>query len=154
MNLALTLDAEFRRVAKQEQIPMEELVSEVSRLTDCSTRQLYNYRSSKWDLPARLIPILCKRFQSQALLYALIQECDEQPVEELPEQFDLVRMVTQAVRADMSHYEHFLNAFDSNGIDANELTALRESGERIIVNLRHLEAIATADYERRKSLVK
>lgn len=149
MNIALTLDDEIKRVAKAEGISREELVNEVSRLAGCSIRQFYNYRSGKWGLPASLIPLLCKRFRSQALLYVLIQECEGREVE-VPETYDLVRLVTQAVRTDMQHYEQYLAAFDSDGIDANKLTALRATSERIVVNLRHLDAIATADYQRRQ----
>lgn len=151
MNLALTLDDEIKRVAKAEGITREELVDEVSRLAGCGIRQIYNYRSDKWALPAKLIPVLCKRFRSQALLYALVQECEGLQVE-VPDNYDLVRLVAQAIRTDMQHYDQYLQAFDSNGIDANELATLRATSERIIVNLRHLDAIAGADYERRHQL--
>lgn len=151
MNLARALDGEFKRVAKDEQISMEELVNEVAALTDCSTRQLYNYRSGKWSLPGELIPTLCKRFRSRALLDELIAGCAETPVE-VPETFDLTRLVTQTVRDDMHHYEKFLKAFEDGIVEGRELDELRESGARVVENVRKFEAIAVADFRRRQAL--
>lgn len=151
MNLPDALDREFKRVAKAEQISMEELVNELATLTNCSTRQLYNYRSGKWSLPGEMIPTLCKRFRSRALLDELIAGCEETPVD-VPEAFDLTRLVTQTVRDDMHHYEKFLNAFEDGVIEGRELEELRESGARVIDNVRKFEAIAVADFSKRQAL--
>lgn len=150
MNLPHTLDNEFKRVAKAEGIAMDELVAEVALLTQKSERQIYNYRCGKWELPSPLIPILCRRFRSRALLIALEDECRDAPVE-VPETFELTKLVSQTVRGDLHHYEKFLDAFESDGIDAQELEALKASGDRVVMNVRHFEAIATADYERRQA---
>ena len=151
MNLALTLDDEFKRVAKAEQISMDELVAECARLVDCSTRQLYNYRSGKWLLPGEMIPALCKRFKSLSLLHALAEGCQETTVE-IPEQFELSRLVSQTVREDLKHYEQFLAAFEDGVIEKVELEELRVSGQRVVQNVRYFEAIAVGDFERRSAL--
>lgn len=147
--LARVLDGEFRRVAQQEGIEMAELIADVAREIGCSTRQLYNYRSGKWPLPATAIPTLCRRFASYALLDALRDECHLEDEIAVPDSYDLTRLVAQTVRDDMRYYERFLNAFESDGIDFNELEELRASGERIIQNVRQFEAIAAADCHRR-----
>lgn len=148
MKLALTLDREFKRIAKEEQIEMVDLVVECARLIGCSPRQLYNYRSGKWPLPGDAIPALCKRFGSLALLHALADGCRETSVE-VPEQFELSRLVAQTVRDDMKHYDRFLGAFEDGVVERGELDELLASGARIIQNVRQFEAIAVADYERR-----
>jgi hypothetical protein len=148
MNLSLTLDSEFKRVAKAEQVSMDDLVNECARLVECSTRQIYNYRSGKWSLPAEMIPTLCKRFGSLALMHTLAEACRETPIE-IPEKFELTRMVAQTVRDDMRLYERFLDAFEDGVIEKNELDDLRARGERVIQNVRQFEGIAAADYERR-----
>lgn len=148
MNLALTLDGEFKRVAKAEQVSMDDLVTECARLIECSTRQLYNYRSGKWLLPGEMIPRLCKRFGSLALLHALEDECRETSIE-IPEQFELSRLVSQTVRDDLRHYERFLDAFEDGVIERGEMEELRASGDRIVQNVRQFEAIAAADHARR-----
>jgi len=148
MNLALTLDVEFKRVAKVEKISMEDLVDECARLVKCSSRQIYNYRSGKWLLPGEMIPALCKRFGSLSLLHVLADGCRETAVE-IPEQFELSRLVSQTVREDLKHYERFLGAFEDGVIEKGELEELLISGERVIQNVRQFEAIAVADFERR-----
>jgi hypothetical protein len=151
MNLARVLDREFKRVATAEQISMEDLVNEAAALTDCSTRQLYNYRSGKWSLPGEMIPKLCKRFRSRALLDELAAGCAETSVN-VPEAYELTRLVSQTVRADMSHFEKFLDAFEDGVIESHEMEKLRESGARVIEDVRRFEAIAEADFNRRQSL--
>ena len=154
MNLPHTLDGEFRRVAKAENISMEVLVSEASRLSECSPRQMYNYRSGKWLLPAQLIPVLCKRFRSRALLDALIDKCRHSPVE-VPDSYDLTRLISQVVRQDLKHYERCLDAFESDGgIDRLELQEISDATERVIQNARQVLAIATENYERRTVIAK
>jgi hypothetical protein len=150
MNLALTLDAEIKRVSNKEQISIEDLVKEVARITECSTRQVYNYRSGKWLLPGEHIPALCKRFGSRALLHALEDSCRETPIE-IPEDFDLTRLVSQTVREDLKYYEQFLDDFESDGgIDPSELVELRELAERVIGNAYRFVEIASDNCERRQ----
>jgi hypothetical protein len=151
MNLALMLDDEFKRVAKAEQISMEDLVTDVARLVGCSTRQIYNYRSGKWELPGSMIPTLCKRFASLSLLHELAGECASTEIE-VPESYELTRMISGSVQTDMIHYGRLLDAFDSDGIDRRELDELEASGARVVENIRMLEEIARQDYERRTAL--
>lgn len=148
MNLALTLDGEIKRVSKLEQISIEDLVKEVAQITECSARQVYNYRSGKWLLPGAYIPALCKRFGSRALLNALEDSCRETPVE-VPEAFDLTRLVSQTVREDLRYYEQFLTDFETDGgIDPRELSELRELAERVIGNAYRFVEIAAENCER------
>lgn len=148
MNLPQTLDAEFKRLAREEQRPMEELVEEVARLVGKSPRQIYNFRSGKWDIPSQLIPVFCKRFRSLALLQALADECRETEIE-VPEHYELTCLVSKTVRDDLRHYENFLAAFEDGVITEAEMEKLRASGERVISNVRKFESIAQADLARR-----
>lgn len=147
MQIHLTLNDELKRVAKEEDIPMVDLVIEVAHLTGCSVRQVYHYRSGKWGMPAPLIPILCRRFKSLALLHALADSCRETTIQ-VPEDYELTRLVSQTVRDVLKHFEHYLDAFDSNGIDTRELEQLIESGERVIQHVHQFKEIAIADHER------
>ncbi|MBA3241990.1 MAG: hypothetical protein H0T60_12255 [Acidobacteria bacterium] len=149
MNLPHTLDSEFKRVAKVEGKSMERLVNEVAALTGKSPRQLYNFRSGKWDIPAGLFPVLCRRFGSLTLADALREECCEETEVEVPEAYDLTYLVTKTVRDDLHHYEKFLAAFEDGVVSEREMVELRASGERVIGNVKKFEAIAQADLDRR-----
>jgi hypothetical protein len=147
------LDAEFWRVARHEEIQMDELVAEIASIAGVTTRQVYNWRTGRWSLPIELIPVICQRFHSRTLLEVLSQACSAVAVE-VPQTFDLARIVSATVRADLRCYEGFLDAFESDGIQPSELAALRESAERVIHNAYQLVEIAAADCERRKLLKK
>jgi hypothetical protein len=149
MQLPHVLDAEFKRVAKAEGKSMEALVEEVAALVGYRPRQIYNFRSGKWDIPSSLIPRLCNRFHSRALLDALIDECGETRVE-VPDNYELTCIVSQTVRDDLRHYEKFLAAFEDSEINERELAELRESGARVISNVKKFEAIAEADCDRQQ----
>src|SRR5262245_15373075 len=69
--LAQVLDDEFKRVAREEDRPMNDLVHEIATLAGVTSRQLYNYRTGKWPIPARVIPMISRRFRSTALLTVL-----------------------------------------------------------------------------------
>jgi hypothetical protein len=148
MQLPPTLDAEFRRVAREEQKSREALVAEVAALTHKSERQIYNYRSGKWSLPADLIPALCRRFRSRALLAALEEQCREVEVD-VPNPAAMVTMVSRTIREDLDHYQHYLDAFEDGVIQPRELRDIRERAERVIRNLYQFVAIAAAQCERR-----
>ena len=148
MQLPHTLDDEFKRVAAAEGLAMEELVLAVSQITGYSSRQLYNFRSGKWPMPAELIPVLCKRFGSLALLHELEDACSETKIE-IPEDFELAKLCAQTVRDDMRHYGRFMDAFEDGVIERSELDELNRSGERVVQNVRMFLGIATADYQRR-----
>lgn len=149
MQLPHALDGEFKRVAKEEETTMEILVTEIAELTGYSVRQIYNFRSGKWAIPSPMIPALCKRFRSRALLDALIDDCRETQVD-VPDGYDLTRLVSKTVRDHLRHYEKFLDAFEDGVIEQREMAELLESGERIIRDVRQFEAIAKSDFERRQ----
>lgn len=151
--LAQTLDDEFKRVARDEDLPMEQLVDETAALTGLSPRQLYNYRSGKWPIPARIIPILSRRFQSTALLTVLrgqtnetcnlrIANCDSKNIGERA--LDLLRLT-------VNHHSSLLNRIDASEFDANDLHKLEETTERIVQGERELYACAEIEYERRQA---
>jgi hypothetical protein len=148
MKLHLTLDNEFVRVARIEEISLEALMAEAAELTGRSTRELYNYRSGKLDIPSKLLPALCLRFKSFLLLDALREGC-RQMRREVPDTFDLTLCVARTVREDMRHYEFLIEAFESNGVDPQELESLRKSANRVIENAYQLLSVAEEDCARR-----
>ena len=129
---------------------METLVEQVVEITGYTARQLYNFRSGKWPLPAAIIPILCQRFGSRRLMHALAAQCDQTPIN-VPDQYDLARIITQAIRDDMKHHQLILDAFEDGRIDRDELAQLRASTERISERLYMFVEIAAADYDRRQA---
>jgi len=143
--------AELKRIAVIEDKTMEELCEEVGRLVGLEgkqQRQLYNWRSGKWPLPSNVIPILCRRFKSLALLHALEDECSDVVVD-VPDCFDLTREVSRTVRKDLEAYEHYLKAFEGDGIQHHELRELRELMEDVVRNAHRFLEIAATDCERR-----
>jgi len=72
--IAAAIDAEFKRVAKEEGKEMADLVAEVAKLLGVPERNLYNYRTGKWSVPASLIPELSVRFKSAAILGEIVGE--------------------------------------------------------------------------------
>lgn len=146
MSIAHTLNEEFRRVAKEEDITLEQLTEEIASATNYTTRQLYNFRSGKWPIPSELIPYFVMRFKSRAVLNALIGLCDSVPVE-VPEQYNLAKLSSDAVRSTLVYYEQNLSAFDDGKISRNELNELRESGERARTMIAMFESITFTAYE-------
>lgn len=148
--LAQILNFEFRRVASAEDIAMETLVDEVASLAGCKPRQIYKFRSGKQAIPHTLFPILCRRFKSTIILDTLRDACSDTKVE-IPDTFELTRLVTTTVRDDLRHYERFIDAFDSDGIDGNELAELETSGARIVQNTHMFLEIARRDHQQRQA---
>jgi hypothetical protein len=72
--IAAAIDAEFKRVAKEEGIEMADLVTEVAALLGMPERNIYNIRSGKWSAPASIIPELSMRFKSTAILRVVLGE--------------------------------------------------------------------------------
>src|SRR5947209_19817010 len=108
MKVAHALDEEFKRVAKAEGKSMEDLMRAVAALVGVCVREVYNWRSGKWKFSYHHFPVLCKRFRSRAVLDALIEECGETPVD-VPDPYDLTRLVSQTVREDLRYFEQFLD---------------------------------------------
>jgi len=154
MNLAPLFNLEILRIAKlenkTEEAQIKALMEELAQLCGVSVRSLYHWRSGRHPLPGELVPILCQRFSSRALLDELNREAEQTPIE-VPDQYDLARLASQAVREDLAVYERFLSDFESDGIQPGELTDLRELGARIHRNVHQLLQIAEADCTRRLS---
>jgi len=145
--------AELKRIASLEDKTMEALCQEVGSLvglTGKEQRQLYNWRSGKWPLPSNVIPTLCRRFQSLALLRALEDECSDVDVQ-IPEGYDLTREVSRTVRKDLQAYEVYLMAFEDGSIEPRELQELRLLMEDVVRNAHRFLEIAATDCERRTS---
>lgn len=143
--------AELKRIAEIEETTMDALCEEVAQLVGLrgkEYRQLYNWRSAKWPLPSNVIPTLCRRFKSLALLHALETECRDVVID-VPEGADLPRLVSHSMRQDLHLCEQFLAAYESDGIQPRELRALRETAERTIASIYRLVEVAGADCEKR-----
>ncbi len=147
--LSRTLDAEFKRVAQQERITMEELSEVIAELVGRDVRQVYNWRSGKWPLPSDLIPILSRRFKSFALVNTLLVECSDVKIE-IPEGADIVLQVSARTRKTLRAYEHYLKAFEDGGIDSIEMPQVREALEGVIRGAYEFLEIAVADCDRRR----
>lgn len=146
--------AELKRIASIEDKTMESLCEEIGNLVGLKgkeQRQLYNWRSGKWPLPSNVIPMLCRRFRSRALLHALEAECADVVVE-VPEAVDMTRLVSRSMRQDLALCEQFLGAYEGDGIQPRELRALQETAQRTIAEIYRLVEVAGADCERRQAV--
>lgn len=154
MKLPLTgigraLTAELKRIAATENKAMDELCEEVAPLVGLKkSRQLYNWRSGKWPIPSNVIPALCRRFKSRALLNALADECADVVID-VPDGYDLTREVCGTVRRNLGAYEQFLKAFEDGSIEPHELQELRELMEGVVSDAHRFLEIAATDCERR-----
>jgi hypothetical protein len=146
----LILTDELKRMAKAEGISMEEAMEATASATGYSVRQIYNWRGGLQPIPAQAIPVLCQRFGSRAMLDALIDECAGVRVE-VPELYELDRLVANIIRADMKTCEKFLDAFEDGQVTRGELADLRLAMTQLIEGGRRLYAIAESDYQRRQA---
>lgn len=145
--------AELKRLSLLEDKSMDEICEEIARLVGLrGERQVYNWRAGRWPLPSNVIPTLCRRFKSRALLNALADECADVEIE-IPENYDLTREVSQTVRQDLLAYEGFLKAFDDDSIEPHELQELRELMEKVIANAHRFLDIAATNCERRTAVL-
>lgn len=151
--LARALDVDLIEVAKKEDRSIGDLVKEVTQLTGYSARHIYNWRSALWPIPSNVIPILCKRFNSTALLDALTAEMKDIEEVEIPDRFDLADLVTTILRSVCNHHFNLMEAFRRpGGIDAETLKSLDIATEDVIRQERQLFAIARAEHERTAAL--
>ncbi|HYP29386.1 MAG TPA: hypothetical protein VE262_21930 [Blastocatellia bacterium] len=151
-SLALLLDSEFHRVAKAEDISMEQLVSEVSILTEYTTRQIYNFRSGKWDIPSSILPVLCKRFNSLVLLNLLEDEIKEQPVV-ISDTDDIPQLSIETLGEICTHHYNLLDIINGGrDLDRNTLVEIEEKTERIVQRERALFRLLERAYERQQEL--
>ncbi|GEM_PF-3305405 len=143
--LALVLDAEIKRIANEKGLCVGDVITKLSQKTGVSERQIYNYRSGKTDLQASHIAIFCKQFGSNALAFALLNECETKV--EIPESFDLISIASKTARRTLKHHEMYLDAFDDGQIDGFELSQLEHSTASSIRDLQMLREIAVTSYE-------
>src|SRR5262245_52249075 len=137
--LAQALDDEFKRVAHEEDMAMSDLVEEVAALTSLSPRHLYNLRSGKWSIPARIIPVVSRRFRSTALITALRGQMSEPPSMQI-ECSEISERAMNLLKRIIDHHSALLDKISSPALDANDLLRLEESTERIIQSERELYA--------------
>ncbi|HEY6329844.1 MAG TPA: hypothetical protein VI756_10950, partial [Blastocatellia bacterium] len=108
-------------------------------------------RSGKWPMPADLVPILCRRFRSSALIDALREEVAGADVQ-VPEDYDLVHMLASSLRSMLGHYERYFSVFDGGGITEEDVEQIKASSSEIITTIFKLNAIAEAACARRKKI--
>lgn len=73
--------SEIERVAGDEGIPVGELVGEIAELLGKDSRMIYHWRTGRYELPASAIPVLCRRFDSEELVFAVLSETRRQAEE-------------------------------------------------------------------------
>lgn len=139
--IALTFDAEIKRIAKEKGREIGEIMTKLAGFTGLDERQLYNYRSGKSDIPALLIPVFCKQFESNALAMAVLSMCDATHTPEA-DGFDLARFCGRAVREMLEGGEDFLNAFEDGRITGHEVAKLKNTRARIIRSANRLLEVA------------
>ncbi len=83
--LAAVVDAEFKRLAEDEGVSLEELVTEIASSLGLPERNIYNYRSGKWSIPASIISRLSQRFHSITILKEMLDEHVEAAIRPLLE---------------------------------------------------------------------
>lgn len=158
-SLALALDEEFKRVAKNEDVPMGDLVAGVAELLGCTDRMIYNYRSGKWPLPSSYVPVLCKRFKSTLLfnvLAAAVTEADQ--ASPIIDDADLneISVRDQAKNLLIASLGHFSLIEDAlkkaGGVTKNDVLEIEESSQRMALKFRYVLALVDALYESHAAL--
>lgn len=142
--VALTFDAEIKRIAIEKGREIGEIMAKLAGFTGLDERQLYNYRSGRSDIPALLIPIFCRQFESNALAMAVLSMCD---AEHTPpaDGFDIARFCSESVKEMLECGTDFLNAFEDGRITGHEVAKLKNTRAKIIRSAnRLLEAAQTA----------
>jgi hypothetical protein len=146
--LARALDSEIKRVAKDEDKTMEEIVSEVAELIGKHPRHVYNYRSGKWPLPSDKIAILCKRFGSYSLANAIKEEASNEEIP-IPDQYDIGELAVEGLRRVCDYHSQLMDAFKQpGGIDKATLNILDQQLSDIVQRERLLYSIAEVEHDR------
>jgi hypothetical protein len=141
--IALTFEAEIKRIAAEKGLEIGRVMEKLSGFTGISTTHLYNYRTGKTPIPADLIPVFCRQFESKALAMTLLALCDEPDGEH--EDMDLTKFCSRSTREMLAFGEEFLEAFDDGRIDGHEEMKLRSTHAKIIRNAnRKLELVVSA----------
>ncbi|HEV7700505.1 MAG TPA: hypothetical protein VGO43_09790 [Pyrinomonadaceae bacterium] len=146
--LALTFDAEIKRMTLEKGIAIGHVMAKLAAGTGITERHLYNYRSGKTDIPGCEIPILCKHFESNALAMALVGMCD---VGEFDAQdaFDLADFCAASVSEMLAGGRVFIEAARDGTIDGHELIQIKNVVAMIVRNAHRTLEVATQMRERR-----
>lgn len=148
--VALTFDAEIKRLAAEKGKQIGEMMTKLAEFTGLDERHLYNYRSGKTDIPSLLIPVFCKQFESNALAMSVVSMCETDDFDER-DSYDLAKLCTGTIRAMLKGGEEFIDAFDDGRIDGHELIKLKNTRARIVRDANRLVEVATHAHERRVS---
>lgn len=140
--LALTLSAEIKRMSIEKALSIGEIIEKLSGFTGVSERHIYDYRSGKTDIPALLIPVFCKQFESNALAMALVGLCDTHDFEGR-DALDLIQFCSQTL-GDMLKGGQVFNEVVADGrVDGHELLEVKNVGAAIVRNAHRMIEIAT-----------
>lgn len=143
---------EILRVAKQRHKATEDGIKELllEIASDCGVglRAVYHWRSGRHPIPSDFLPMICKCLGSNALQDEM-NRLRAQIEVEVPEQFDLVRLITESLQEDMTFMQQIISDFESDGIQPTELDRLDQLGARVHGNTHRLLEIARADCHRR-----
>lgn len=154
--LSFALDEEFKRVAKDEDKPMGDLVAEIAELLGCTERMLYNWRSGKWSLPSDYVPILCKRFGSPLLFNVLAAAMKDEGSLSLNEadlnKSTIRELSKDLVLAALGHHQLIEEALKNDDFSKPDLTQIEESNERVALRFRYVLSLMEAIYEQQSAL--
>jgi hypothetical protein len=129
--LALTFNAEIKRVAAETKISIGEIMELLAKKTGLEERQLYHYRSGKCDIPALLIPIFCRHFESNALAMTLVGLCEIEDFEP-GDGLDLIGFSAKTLQDMLAGAQVFVDAAKDGKIDGNELLEIKNVFAQIV----------------------
>lgn len=142
--VALTFEAEIKRIAADAEVSIDEVMRRLSKFSGIGTSQLYNYRAGKTSIPVDHIPIFCRQFHSNALAMSILTMCEATEIEH-QDDFDLTRFCSSSVRDMLQLGDQFMEAFEDGRIDGHEETKLNGTAARIIRSThRSLEIVRAA----------
>jgi hypothetical protein len=146
--LALTFDAEIKRISIEKGKPIGEILELLAERSGISWQQLYNYRSGKTDIPASLIPVLCKHIGSNALAMSLVGLCETGDWDP-QDAFDLADFCAGTTRDMLAGMQTFIDAARDGEIDGHELLKIKNVTASIVRNAHRTLEVATQMRERR-----
>jgi hypothetical protein len=146
--IALTFEAEVKRMAAEKGLSMEQTMSKLAGFTGLDERQLYNYRSGKCDIPCLLIPVFCKQFESNALAMALIGMCDDANFD-ADDAFDLARFCAGIVQDMLKGGVAFMDMLEDNRLDGREIVRIKNVRAKLVRDINRLVEVAVTAHERR-----
>jgi hypothetical protein len=146
--VALTFDAEIKRISVEQDKPIGDVIKLLAERSGISWQQLYNYRSGKTDIPASLIPVLCKQFGSNSLAMAVVGMCEAGDWDP-QDAFDLADFVAGTTSEMLGGVRTFIDAARDGQIDGHELLKVKNVTAAIVRNAHRILEVATQMRERR-----